>query len=49
MFDVIEQKYYAPLKRALTIGSDNVDKIYSDVLQDIYTGEVVEFQELGKE
>ncbi len=49
MFDVIEQKYYGPLKRALTIGGDNVDKIYSDVLQDIYTGEVVEFQELGKE
>ena len=49
MFDAIEQQYYAPIKRALTIGGDNVDKIYSDVLQDIYTGQTVDFKELGKD
>jgi len=47
MFDAIEQQYYGPLKRALTIGGDNVDKIYSQVLQDIYTGQTVDFQDIG--
>lgn len=47
MQDMIQQKYLGPILRKLK-GGENVDKLYSELLFQLYTGQQVDFRDIGK-
>jgi len=47
MQDMIQQKYLGPLLRKFK-GKENMDRLYSELLFLLYTGQEVDFRDIGK-